>query len=37
VLSYYDRYGNLVPRLCDFGSRASDVFGEKDDVRLRTE
>jgi pimeloyl-ACP methyl ester carboxylesterase len=37
VLSYYDHYGNLAPRLCDSGSRAWVVFGEKDDVELQAE
>jgi pimeloyl-ACP methyl ester carboxylesterase len=37
VLRYYDRYGNLAPRLCESGSRAWVVFGEKDDVKLQAD
>ena len=37
VMRYYDSHGNLVPRLCDSGSRAWVVFGEKDDVKLQAE
>src|SRR3954453_10956843 len=33
-LEYLDRYGSLVPRLCDSGVTARVVFGEHDDVRL---
>ena len=33
-LDYLDRYGSLVPRLCDSGVTARVVFGEHDDVRL---
>jgi len=37
VMRYYDSHGNLAPRLCDSGSRAWVVFGEKDDVKLQAE
>jgi pimeloyl-ACP methyl ester carboxylesterase len=37
LLRYYDRHGNLAPRLCDSGSRAWVVFGEKDDIKLQAE
>jgi pimeloyl-ACP methyl ester carboxylesterase len=36
-LEYLDRYGSLVPRLCDSGVTARVVFGEHDDVRLADE
>src|SRR5262245_56221078 len=35
VMRYYDSHGNLAPRLCDSGSRAWVVFGEKDDIKLQ--
>lgn len=35
VLRYYDRHGNLAPRLCGSGSRAWVIFGEKDDTKLQ--
>jgi pimeloyl-ACP methyl ester carboxylesterase len=37
IMRYYDHYGNLAGRLCDSGSRAWVVFGEKDDVKLQSE
>ena len=37
VMRYYDSHGNLAPRLCDSGSPAWVVFGEKDDVKLQVE
>ena len=33
-LEYLDRYGSLVPRLCDSGAKAWVVFGERGDVGL---
>jgi pimeloyl-ACP methyl ester carboxylesterase len=36
-LEYLDRYGSLVPRLCDSGVTARVVFGEHDDIRLADE
>ena len=37
LMRYYDSHGNLVPRLCDSGSRAWVVFGEKDEIKLQAE
>lgn len=36
-LKYLDRYGSVVPRLCDSGVYAWVVFGENDDVTLEDE
>jgi len=35
VLRYYDRHGNLVPRLCETGQPAWVIFGENDDTKLQ--
>jgi pimeloyl-ACP methyl ester carboxylesterase len=37
LLSYYERYGTLVPRLCGSGLRTWVVFGENDDTKLQDE
>jgi pimeloyl-ACP methyl ester carboxylesterase len=37
LLSYYERYGTLVPRLCGSGLRTWVVFGEYDDTKLQDE
>jgi pimeloyl-ACP methyl ester carboxylesterase len=37
LLKYLDRYGTLVPRLCDAGVEAHVVFGERDDTGLADE
>lgn len=37
LLGYLDRYGVIVPRLCDSGVSACVVFGERDDTGLADE
>lgn len=36
-LAYLDRHGSLAQRFCNSGTRASVVFGERDDVRIATD